>query len=244
MTALSEATREILPDSEALAQRAADWLLEAARATTDVFAVALAGGSTPRLMYELLGTPPRREGFPWSRTHWFWGDERFVPPDDPASNYRMVRDALLARAPIPEANIHPVPTVGTTPQSAAEAYERTLQRFYGGAVLLRQRPLFDVVLLGVGENGHTASLFPGAPILEERRRWVGWVTGTTGEPRVSLTYPALENSRHTTFLVAGPGKRPVLEQIFGGDRELPASRLSPVGSVRFFLDRAAAPQSA
>jgi 6-phosphogluconolactonase len=241
MTAVSTAAVEVLADSETLARRAAGWLLAAAQAKRDTFAVALSGGSTPRRLYELLAAPPCRETFPWARTHWFWGDERFVPHDDEESNYRMVREALLSRAPIPAANIHAVPTQCTTPNDAAAAYERALQSFYGATTLAPERPLFDIVLLGLGPEGHTASLFPGTAILEERRRWVGAVVGAKPEPRITLTYPALESSREVAFLVAGEEKRAVLDRLFAGDAALPAARLQPQGALRFFLDRAAAP---
>lgn len=242
MTASVEPSVEILADPEALARRAADWLLAAARAKEGIFAVCLSGGATPRRLYELLAAPRCRGAFPWSRTHWFWGDERFVPHHDPESNYRMVRNAMLARAPIPDANIHPVPTAGIAPATAAAGYERALQDFYGASALAPDRPLFDVVLLGLGPDGHIASLFPGAAILEERRRWVGVVLGVKPEPRITLTFPALESSHEIAFLIAGEGKRVVLERLFRGDLALPAVRLRPRGMLRFFLDRAAAPR--
>ena len=142
-----------------------------------VFAVALSGGSTPRRLYEHLAGPPYRDAFPWSRTHWFWGDERFVPHGDAQSNYRMVREALLSRAPIPAINIHPIPTEGVSPEAAAVTYERELKSFYGAKRLDAARPLFDVTLLGLGPDGHTASLFPGTAVLAERDRWVAAVVG-------------------------------------------------------------------
>jgi 6-phosphogluconolactonase len=241
MTVFSTAAVEVLADPEAMARRATAWLLAAARAKQGSFAVALSGGSTPRRLYELLAAPACREAFPWARTHWFWGDERFVPHDDAESNYRMVREALLSLAPIPAANIHPIPTDGITPDEAAAAYERELEAFYGATTLAPERPLFDIVLLGVGPDGHTASLFPGTAILAERRRWAGAVVGAKPEPRITLTYPALESSREVAFMAAGEDKRVVLGRLFGGDATLPAARLKPQGTLRFFLDRAAAP---
>jgi 6-phosphogluconolactonase len=226
---------EVLADPEALARRAADRVLAAAQAATDRFAIALSGGSTPRRLYQLLVDAP----MPWARTHWFWGDERFVPPTDPASNQRMVREALLDRVPVPKSQIHPIPTVGLTPDAAAAAYERTLQAFYG-AERLTERPLFDVVLLGLGTNGHTASLFPGKPVLEERHHWVGSMDDAEAGPRITLTYPALESSRETLFLVAGADKKAVLREVMAGDRTHPAARLEPRGALRFLADRAAA----
>ena len=226
---------EVLADPDALARRAAALVLEAAQAAKDRFAIALSGGSTPRRLYQLLADAP----MPWMRTHWFWGDERFVPPDHPSSNYRMVREALLSHVPIPPGQIHPMPTLGLTLDAAAEQYERTLKVFYG-ADELTDRPLFDVVLLGLGTNGHTASLFPDKPVLEERRHWVGSMDDAEAGPRLTLTFPALESSRETLFLVAGADKKTVLREVMAGDRRHPAARLSPRGRLRFLADRAAA----
>jgi 6-phosphogluconolactonase len=245
MPVSSQARLEVLADAEALARHVADWLVAAAVRGGTPFAVALSGGSTPRRLYELLASPSRREAFPWQRTHWFWGDERFVPHDDPASNYRMVREAMLAGTPVPPANVHPVPTEGLTPDEAALAYERELRDFYGASTLEPARPLFDVTFLGLGPEGHIASLFPGTPILKERARWVGAVIGAKPEPRITLTYPALESSREVAFLVTGAAKRAVVEQLLRGDPELPAAHLRPVhGTLRLFVDRAAAPREA
>ena len=242
MTSPSEARLEILPGPEALARRVADCLLAAATAKDGVFAVALSGGSTPQRLYEQLAAPPYRDKFPWSRTHWFWGDERFVPHDDALSNYRMVREALLSRVPIPVTNIHPIPTEGIAPEAAASAYERDLKAFYGADRLDPGRPLFDVTLLGLGPDGHLASLFPETAVLAERDRWVAAVVGAKAEARITLTYPALESSRHTAFLVAGADKRGTLSRALAGDPALPAARLRPLGELIWFVDEAARPQ--
>jgi 6-phosphogluconolactonase len=235
----------MLADPEALARRVANWLVAAAVGSERRFAIALSGGSTPRRLYQLLADAPNREAFPWAHTHWFWGDERFVPHDSPESNYRMVREAMLARVPVPAGNIHPIPTEGLTPQKAALSYERDLKSFYGASTLQPDRPLFDVTFLGLGPEGHIASLFPGTAILNERTRWVGAVIGTKPEPRITLTYPALESSRAVAFLVTGAAKRQVLEQLLKGDPNLPAVHLQPVhGMLRLFADRAAAPHEA
>jgi len=233
------ANLEVLPDPDALATRAADLMTSIAGAKPRV-AIALSGGSTPRRLYQLLATSPRLETFPWSNVHWFWGDERFVPPDDPASNYRMTREAMLARAPVPADHIHPMQTVGLSPEAAAAAYERTLKDFYGADTLEPGRPLFDLNLLGLGTNGHTASLFPGMPVLEERHRWVGTMHDPEAGTRLTLTYPALESSRETVFLVAGAEKKVVLHKVLDGDQTQPAARLHPQGTLRFLADRAAA----
>jgi 6-phosphogluconolactonase len=227
---------EILPDPAALAHRVADWLLAAALARDGAFAVALSGGSTPRRLYQCLAGSPWSEIFPWSRVHWFWGDERFVPLDDVRSNYRMVREALLGRAPIPAGHIHPIATDGVTAAAAASLYERTLQSFYGADRLDPARPLFDVTLLGLGADGHTASLFPGTDVLTERCRWVAPVVGA--ETRITLTYPVLESSRQVAFLVEGSEKRQILARLRNGDPDLPAARLQPIGTLTIFADAA------
>jgi 6-phosphogluconolactonase len=239
MTSTSGANLEILADPEALSRRVAAWLLELAIATKNIFAVCLSGGSTPQRFYEHLAEPPFCGAFPWSRTHWFWGDERFVPHDHALSNYRMVREALLARAPIPAVNIHPIPTEGLSPEMAASAYERELKSFYGAAHLDPSRPLFDVNLLGLGKDGHTASLFPGNPVLAERDKWVSAVIGAKPEARITLTYPVLESSRHAAFLVAGEDKRAIFKRLRLEDDSLPASHLRPTGTLWLFSDTAA-----
>ncbi len=233
-------TIEILADPDALAQRVAEWLLRIANSTGGVFTLALSGGSTPRQLYQLLAQSPYREMFPWTRTHLFWGDERYVPHDDPLSNYRLVNEALLSQVPIPRTNIHPVPVAGRGPDEAASAYQRHLVAFYGTQNLNPAKPLFDVVLLGLGEDGHTASLFPATAVLQERKRWVAAVVGAKSEARITLTYPALESCRHAAFLLEGSGKTAIFQRVRGGDDSLPATRLRPQGELRWFLDRAAA----
>jgi 6-phosphogluconolactonase len=239
LTTPSKAKLEILADPEALSHRVADWLLEIATAKDGIFAISLSGGSTPRRLYERLAGPPYRDTFPWFRTHWFWGDERFVPHDDARSNYRMVSEALLSRAPIPALNVHPIPTEGVSPEAAASTYERQLKSFYGAECLDPARPLFDVTLLGLGPDGHTASLFPETAVLAEQNRWVAAVVGAKSEARITLTYPALESSRNAAFLVEGQEKRAILNRLCRGDDSLPAARLRPTGTLRVFADKAA-----
>ena len=168
--------------------------------------MSLSGGSTPKTLYGLLASDEFRERFPWQRVSWYWGDERFVPYDHPESNYRMTREAMLSKAPVPPENIHPVPADGT-PDEAALRYERTLQAAYGATVLDPARPLFDITLLGLGPDGHTASLLPGEPVLDERKRWVAAVSHGRPEVRITMTYPVIESSRHVAFLVAGRKRR-------------------------------------
>ena len=233
-------TRCVFDDAEALARHAAAWLCALACASHGDFAVCLSGGSTPRRLYELLAAPEIASRFPWERVHWFWGDERFVPHDDPESNYRMAFDAFLSRVAVPQANIHAIQTEGVSPQQAAAAYEALLKRFYGAQNLAAERPLFDVTLLGIGADGHTASLFPGQPALEEDRRWVSAVAGAGSPPRITLTFPALDSSRDLAFLVAGAQKKEIVRRVRAAERTLPAARIRPAGRLHWFVDRAAA----
>jgi 6-phosphogluconolactonase len=231
---------EAAADAEAVAHQAAAWIAGLAGQSRGRFAVCLSGGSTPRRLYQLLTGQPYVERMPWDRVHWFWGDERFVPWEHPDSNYRMARMALLSRAPIPAENIHGIETRGT-PADAARDYERVLKSFCGVETLDPERPLFDVLLLGLGPDGHTASLFPGSGVLDERERWVAEVVGARPEPRITLTYPALDSSRHAAFLVVGADKRAMLNRALAGDPALPAGRLNPVGDLTWFVDAAARP---
>ena len=175
------ATVEVAKDPEALACRAAGWITDLGAASREPFAICLSGGSTPRQLYQLLAESPYRDTLPWDRIHWFWGDERFVPWNQPDSNYGMVRAALLGRAPVRPGNIHGIPTNGAPADSAA-AYERVLKSYYGSENLNPARPLFDIQILGLGPDGHTASLIPGTSVLEERHRWVAEVIGGRPEP--------------------------------------------------------------
>ncbi|HEY2838947.1 MAG TPA: 6-phosphogluconolactonase [Pirellulales bacterium] len=236
MTAACDLNDRIFESAESLARGTADWLCERAAAAGDSFAVCCSGGSTPRRLYELMAQPPVLTAFPWSHVHWFWGDERFVPHDHPNSNYGMMRAALLSKAPIPAGNVHPVPIEGMTPQQSATAYEKTLRHYYGADDLDAARPLFDVTFLGIGDDGHTASLLPGQPALEETRRWVVAVPSGRSEPRVTLTYPVLDSSRDVAFLAVGHRKRDVVAKARSGDRNLPAGRIEPVGRLHWFVD--------
>jgi 6-phosphogluconolactonase len=230
---------EILPDPLKLAHHVAEWMTQAALAAHGPFRVSLSGGSTPKTLYEQLASDEFRVRFPWPRVSWYWGDERFVPYDHPDSNYRMTREAMFAKAPVPSENIHPIPT-DTTPEDAARRYERTLQDAYGAATLDPQRPLFDITLLGLGPDGHTASLLPGEPVLDERKRWVAAVSHGRPEVRITMTYPAIDSSRRVAFLVASKAKAKIFSAIRAGDSGVPAARIRPVGELFWFVDQAAA----
>jgi 6-phosphogluconolactonase len=229
---------EVLRDPRALARRVAHWMADLARAKDGDFAVALSGGSTPRLLYEALASDRFASDFPWGRVHWFWGDERFVPPNDPSSNYYMAWTAMLSRVPVPTSHIHAIPTEGLSAEQSAIAYETELKNFYGSDRLDPERAFFDLVLLGLGTDGHTASLFPASWALEERERWTAAVADRTPE-RITLTYAALESSTHTAFLVTGAEKRAPLRGLLEGEQNLPAARLRPRGELCFFVDAAA-----
>jgi 6-phosphogluconolactonase len=205
-------------------------------------ALALAGGNTPRRAYELLAEPPLRDAVPWDALHLFWGDERCVPPDHPDSNYRMAREALIDRAPIAAANVHRVPTEEGSAAAVAAYYERELRTFFGLEV--EDVPRFDLILLGLGPDGHTASLFPGSPALDETRRLV--VPNSIDympHERVTFTFPVLNAARVIAFMIAGRDKAENLARALNGDPAVPAGRIHPTdGEVRWYLDRAAAGQ--
>jgi 6-phosphogluconolactonase len=233
-----------VPDSTALAKAAAERLLAKIRANSARAAICMTGGSSPKQLYQLLATDPWRAQIPWDRVHWFIGDERFVGSDDPLNNMSMARRAFLD-ACAPAANIHPIPTDTADPGEAALRYENELQSFYGAELLDSTRPLFDVVLMGVGPDGHTASLFPGYPAIEETRRWVVGVPKANVEPfvpRVTLTLPALGSCREMLFEVAGPDKRAILTRVLESEN-LPANRAHSIGETIWLVDQAALPEN-
>jgi 6-phosphogluconolactonase len=230
---------DIAADADDLAHRAAAFIAARIAAAPSRLALSLSGGSTPQRVYQLLGTEPYRSTVDWRKAEIFWGDERFVPADHSDSNFRMTFEALLRHAPIPPDQIHRVPTDAGSPEKAAALYQRSLQDFHGGATLDPRRPLFGLTLLGLGADGHTASLFPDSAALDERDAWVTAVNGATLEPRISLTYPAIESSADILFLVSGAPKRQILAKVLANDRALPASRIASRGAIRIFADRAA-----
>jgi 6-phosphogluconolactonase len=232
---------DISADAATLAARVALWITDLACHSRGRFSVCLSGGSTPRALYRLLASEPLRDMVPWQRIHWFWGDDRFVPWDDPNSNYGMARDAMLAHAPVPPENIHGIRYEGTMVE-AARAYERTMKSWYGADTLDPARPLFDVVLLGMGPDGHTASLFPGKPALDVFDRWAVEVPEpglTPFVPRVTLTYPALASAGSTAFVAAGADKTAMMKRVWSGERALPSARVTSQGELIWFIDKAA-----
>jgi 6-phosphogluconolactonase len=221
----------VLPDPQGLASHVAEWLTAAASAARGSFRISLSGGSTPRRLYSLLASQDFRNRFPWKIVDWYWGDERFVPYDHPESNYRMVREALFDKGAVAPEKIHPIPSDGS-PEDAAIRYEQTLREAHRAAVLDPTRPLFDVTLLGLGADGHTASLLPEHAALQERERWVAAVSHDRPEIRITMTYPAIESSRRVAFLVSGREKATTLGAVLGGGSQLPAARLCSIGVKR------------
>jgi len=246
---------EVVPDATSLATRAAEWLIEQIAHAIERrgrAVIALSGGTTPRAVFERLATSPWRERVVWDKVHLFWGDERFVSPDDAASNVRMTHAALIDHIDIPAAHVYAIPGDNALGGSvdviferatvAATLYATTLHAFYESDKLSAARPFFDVVMLGLGEDGHTASLFPGTAALDERDAWAVAVRtdNVTAPVRITLTYPILESTHATLFLVAGEGKRTMARRVLDGDESLPAGRMKPIGGVLWLMDRAAA----
>jgi 6-phosphogluconolactonase len=234
----------VVRDAAALAKAAADRLLARIAANSDRVAICLTGGSSPKQLYQLLATEPYRPRIPWQRVHWFIGDERFVPVDDPRHNMAMARHTFLDRC-APAANIHPIPTDTANPDEAARRYERELQAFYGAGRLDPEVPLFDVVLMGIGPDGHTASLFPDYPAIRETARWAVGVPEAHVEPfvpRVTLTLPALGSCREMLFEVAGSEKRAILTRVLASEN-LPANRAHATGETVWLVDKAALPEN-
>ncbi|KMO39907.1 6-phosphogluconolactonase [Methylobacterium tarhaniae] len=233
------AHHEVLPDPDAVARAAAERLVAVARAKPGRIGICLSGGSTPKLLYRLLAGPEFREALPWERLHWFFGDERVGDGPEAGSNRRLAQDAFGDL--VPPGHLHPIPTDGT-PQADAEAYAAKLQAWYGADRLDPGRPLFDLVLLGLGEDGHTASLFPGKPEAREDRAWVVAVPEAglaPFVPRVSLTLPALAATPLILFLVTGAGKRAPLARLAAGE-DLPSGHAKAWGETVWLLDEAAA----
>ena len=234
----------IVPDADVLAQEAATRLLARVSEPRERFAVALTGGSSPEGLYRLLAREPYRSRIPWERVHWFWGDDRFVPHNDARSNAGAARRLFLDHAPAPAANVHAIPTDAADTDEAARRYEAQLREFYRAEELDPGRPLFDLVLMGVGNDGHTASLFPGQPPLDETKRWAVGVPEAGQEPfvpRVTLTFPALASTRDMLFLVTGRGKREIIGRLLAG-ADLPAARARSDGALVWLIDRDAAPE--
>jgi 6-phosphogluconolactonase len=233
---------QVYPDLESLSRAAAALLLRQAHLAVTArgrFSVALPGGATPRRTYELLAQPPFLHQAPWDRMHVFWGDERCVPLDDPRSNARLAKETWLDLVPIPPDQIHPL-HCAPDPTAAARHYETELRQFFGDGP-----PCLDLVFLGLGTDGHTASLFPGTPVLAEKQRWAAEVQVAAQDfHRVTLTAPLINQAVVVAFLVAGGAKADILRDVLRGPREparLPAQLIQPQnGDLLWLVDLAAA----
>lgn len=209
------------------------------------FTLALSGGQTPRRLYETLARSPYLHALPWEATHLFWGDERYVPLDHPDSNAAAAAQALIQYVPLPLPQVHRVPTEAATAEAAAEAYESLLREHFAvfdPSSELLQCPVFDLILLGLGQDGHTASLFPDSPALTEQTRWVLATPVPPLEPRVrriTLTLPVINAAKNVLFLVAGAAKYPLVQAISEhpdeAERLYPAARVKPTGKLRWFV---------
>ena len=235
----------IVEDAAALARAgAAEFAARTLTAVQErgIFTVALSGGSTPKRLYQLLASDESwRDTLPWPRMHFFWGDERHVPPDNAASNYRLAHEALLSKVSIPAENVHRIRAETTDAQVAADQYEQELRRFFQPAP--GQPPRFDLVLLGLGVDGHTASLFPHTAALAERERWVfaNWVASLNSY-RITLTLPILNNAANVLFLVGGAEKAEIRRAVLAGTdaTTYPAQMIRPTtGGLIWLLDREA-----
>jgi len=234
---------QVFDDAEAVARAAAEEFVRLALGAVEergTFSVALSGGSTPRRVYELLASDEFKERVPWNSVHIFFGDERTVPPDHAESNYRMANETLLSRVQIPSENVHRIDGVGDAAANAS-AYESVMRGYFGDA----QWPRFDLVFLGMGDDGHTASLFPGSSALEESRAWVApnWVEKFSTW-RITLSAPAINAARNVIFLITGASKADRLHEVLNGAHEptrLPSQMIQPRdGALRWYVDRAAA----
>ena len=229
---------EVLPDKDALIQRSLTIVvdkIQAAIAARGRCTIALAGGSTPKPLYEQLATQP----LPWDKIHIFWGDERYVPSNHPDSNEGMARQAWLDRVALPPANLHPMPTGNADPAVSASQHEMELQQFF--ELQPGTYPRFDIILLGIGDDGHTASLFPHTEALKVTDRLVT-VGNKDGQPRITFTVPVINHAHTVLFMVAGASKRPALDQIFASVADAaiyPARLIQPEGELVWLLDQSA-----
>ncbi len=239
-------TIRIFDDPEAVGRAAADEFVRRCReavAARKRFTVALSGGSTPRRLYQLLAGPPWRDQVDWGRTLFFWGDERCVPPDNPESNFRMARQALLSHVPVPPGHVYRIHAEHTNHDGTARDYQNTLADALGvdasGAP-----PALDLILLGMGPCGHTASLFPHTTALNETARWVvANFVPKFDTDRITFTYPMINRGHVVLFLVCGADKADVLREVLEGPADpqrLPSQGVRPAGVLQWFLDRAAA----
>ena len=229
---------EVLSDKTKLIARTQEIVsskIKSAIANKGRCSIALAGGGTPKPLYESLAT----QDLPWDKIHIFWGDERYVPADHPDSNQLMARQAWLDRVAIPQENIHPMTTDSNSPEADAAKHEQELREFF--ALSDGEFPVFDLILLGIGDDAHTASLFPHTPVLQESQRAIA-VGDKSGQPRITFTVPLINQADCVLFLVAGANKINALDRIFSSDADrmaYPARLIQPQGELWWLLDETA-----
>lgn len=232
----------VLPTPDSIVAAAADRIMATARNAIrrrGRFFVALSGGSTPRGVYRLLATTPRADAVDWSQVEFFWGDERACPPDDPDSNFGLARTLLLDRLMgIQPGSVHRMPADAKDRDRAARSYQAEIARAFGVPADASRPPVFDLVWLGMGRDGHTASLFPGSSALQERRRWVVAAQAPSGG-RMTFTLPLINAARSVIFVAAGADKATALRSIRSGSRDLPAAHVR-ARSTLWLVDAAAA----
>jgi 6-phosphogluconolactonase len=248
MAIMSQETRQVYSDADALAKAGAVELLRLAQESVSergIFTLALAGGSTPRKLYTLLATDPEFRAFPWHETHLFFGDERHVPPSHLDSNYLMVSNTLLSSGLVPAANVHRVRAEMQDANAGALDYDVEVHSFFTPGMRTDSLPRFDVILLGMGPDGHTASLFPGSKALEEKERWVvaNWVE-KFNSARITFTFPVINAASNILLLIAGADKADMLHEVLVSNRDVekyPVQKVKPVNGAKvWMLDRAAA----
>jgi 6-phosphogluconolactonase len=250
---MEETTIQYYPDIKQGSIAAAKQILQLAQTAIldkGLFTFVLTGGRTPKLLYQLLSQPSTANQMPWQQSHFFWGDERWVSSSHPDSNFNLANETLLTKVQIPPQNIHQISTGHPDVASGAEMYEKHLRDFFhsipqtetGKAPQNISYPEFDMILLGMGTDGHTASLFPGSPLLHEKIRWVSLVGEKTGSPpvqRITLTLPVLNHARNVIFLVAGPEKHKIVETILHepekAKKMYPAAMVKPTGKLTWIV---------
>ncbi len=237
---------KVFPDLEKTCSALAERIVELSRESIrqkKTFSLVLSGGRTPRLLYHLLGTQYAKK-IQWNFVHLFWGDERWVPRNHKESNYAMAFETLISKVAIPQKNIHPMPVDARSPDKGADIYEKSLKDYFSDSESDTRGFAFDAVLLGLGEDGHTASLFPHSPALLETEKWVVPVQAPVSYPtrdRLTLTIPAINNSKNVFFLVSGEKKYKIVQSIFQREKTLrkkfPAERVQPKGQLIWFINQ-------
>lgn len=230
-----------------LSKQAADFIVEHINTTLqqqDRYTIALSGGSTPKLLHVLLAGDVYKNKINWSKLHFFWGDERFVPLSDERNNARMAFDTLLDKVPVVKEQIHIMQTENTTAAASAEAYEKLLHEYFPAQVDNTPTATFDMVLLGMGDDGHTLSLFPGTPVIHEEKKWVtAFYLEAQNMYRITLTQPLANHAQCVLFMTTGQGKAHALKEVLQGTYNpdlYPSQIIKPTGSLHWFVDEAAA----